>query len=63
MAFGHRAPKATKRHMVCDKLRTSFPDFRESTSTQGLCDDSPPSVILIPLRKLNGSAGKPGAGS
>jgi hypothetical protein len=25
--------------------------------------DSPPSVTLIPLRKLNGNAGNPGAGS
>ena len=68
MAFGHHE------HVVENFSKTTviFPtkENRRSTCHAGSSNmrvsyfvASPPSVTLIPLRKLNGNAGKPGAGS
>jgi hypothetical protein len=69
MAFGHHEQVVERlrrngRHFF-DKKKTgaalATPDFTKMHVSYFVA--SPPSVTLMPLRKLKGSAGKPGAGS
>ena len=50
-------------HRSRKNQQINAPESPESAFHQGLCDASPPSVTLIPPRKFNGNAGKPGTGS
>lgn len=68
MAFGHHehvVENSSETAVILFNKKTGAaivtPDFQRCVSPYFVA--SPPSVTLIPLRKLKGSAGNPGAGS
>ena len=65
MAFGHFKAQAHRHAQQSGRKhqQTERTPWLSCVSDQGLREASPPIVNLIPLWKLNGSAGKPGAGS
>ena len=69
MTFGHQGEPSRERDKLPILAAQKTGGATRNAGFVGFCalwrylTVSPPSVTLIPARKLNGSAGKPGAGS